>query len=399
MEQPKKDPQKELEIQLNELEERVDRLRALYEQYFMGYEKLEPSIARKDVERRFTVLRKTQIRNTATRFRFNVITQKYNTYSMYWTRICRQIEEGTFKRHVAKAAKRFGQDPKKKKDADVSVDIDLVDIDIDDLDDPEALAAVLGEKTAPAPKKPQLQRPPTPTAEMELPLGARPPGRPTLERPATPTAEIPVPATPRVARSAALPPGAKQPLLVRRAAPAETRSPTPAAGEGKIARPSTPTFPMAAPVVPPAEPRAPAPSTPRVAPPSERAPLPAPASSTPRVAPSERAPTPSSPRIAPPAAAPPAASPTPAGAPNRVPGAPPSTRGPGAPGGYRPVALPPGSAGRIAVATPRPIAPPERPSSPNVAAPTSTPKIPQPPESQPARRPPPGLPSQIAKKP
>ena len=72
VEQPK-DPQKELEIQLSELEERVDRLRALYEQYFMGFEKLEPSVQRKDVDRRFTNLRKIQIRNTALRFRFNVV--------------------------------------------------------------------------------------------------------------------------------------------------------------------------------------------------------------------------------------------------------------------------------------------------------------------------------------
>ena len=84
MEQPKsKDAQKELEIALSELEERVDRLRALYEQYFMGYEKIEPSVQRKDVERRFVALRKQQMRNTAMRFRFNVVTQKYNTYAMY----------------------------------------------------------------------------------------------------------------------------------------------------------------------------------------------------------------------------------------------------------------------------------------------------------------------------
>ncbi|MDF2697306.1 MAG: hypothetical protein K0S65_5689, partial [Labilithrix sp.] len=79
MEQPKsKDPQKELEIALAELEERVDRLRASYEQYFMGYEKIEPGVQRKDVDRRFTLLRKQQIRNTALRFRFNVVTQKFN---------------------------------------------------------------------------------------------------------------------------------------------------------------------------------------------------------------------------------------------------------------------------------------------------------------------------------
>ena len=58
----------EIEIQIDELEQRVDRLRALYEQYFMGIEKLEPTIQRKDVDRRVWVLRREQIRNTGLRF-------------------------------------------------------------------------------------------------------------------------------------------------------------------------------------------------------------------------------------------------------------------------------------------------------------------------------------------
>ena len=82
---------KEQEIAINELEDRVDRLRNIYEQYFLGFERLEPTVPRKDVDRRFAILRKEQIRNTAMRFRLNVITQKYNTYAMHWVRICRQI--------------------------------------------------------------------------------------------------------------------------------------------------------------------------------------------------------------------------------------------------------------------------------------------------------------------
>jgi len=45
--------QKEVEVVLKELEERLDRLRATYEQYFLGFEKLEPTIPRKEVDRRF----------------------------------------------------------------------------------------------------------------------------------------------------------------------------------------------------------------------------------------------------------------------------------------------------------------------------------------------------------
>jgi hypothetical protein len=98
----------EVELLVGELELRVDRLRALYDQYFMGIEKLEPMVPRKDVERRFQVLRKEQIRNTAVRFKFQTVLQRYNTYQTYWMRICRQIEEGTYRRDVLRANQRFG---------------------------------------------------------------------------------------------------------------------------------------------------------------------------------------------------------------------------------------------------------------------------------------------------
>lgn len=98
----------ELEEMLNELEQRVERLRALYEQYFMGIEKIEPAVLRKDVERRFWLLRRAQIRNTAMRFKLNTINQRYNTYQQYWQRIIREIEAGTYRRHLKKAENRFG---------------------------------------------------------------------------------------------------------------------------------------------------------------------------------------------------------------------------------------------------------------------------------------------------
>ncbi len=93
----------ESEVLVSELENRVDRLRALYEQYFLGFEKLEPLVVKKDVERRFDVLRRAQLRNTALRFRFSMVQQRYNTFLSYWIRICRQIEEGTYKRHLMRA--------------------------------------------------------------------------------------------------------------------------------------------------------------------------------------------------------------------------------------------------------------------------------------------------------
>ena len=88
---------KEFEELLSEVETRVDRLRALYENWFRGYEKLEPQTARKDVERRLYQLRKDLPRNTGLRFRYNMLFQRYTTMTSYWQRTAKQIEEGTYR--------------------------------------------------------------------------------------------------------------------------------------------------------------------------------------------------------------------------------------------------------------------------------------------------------------
>jgi hypothetical protein len=98
----------EQEALISELETKLERLRALYDQYFMGFEKIEPLVQRKDFDRRVYLLRREQMRNTALRFRFNQLVARYNTLATHWQRIVRQIENGTYKRDLARAAKRFG---------------------------------------------------------------------------------------------------------------------------------------------------------------------------------------------------------------------------------------------------------------------------------------------------
>ena len=107
--------QAEIELLVGELESRIDRLRALYDMYFMGIERIEPLVPRKDVERRMQALRKEQIRNTGLRFKFQTVIQRFNTYQTYWLRISRQIEQGTYARDVRRAAARFGVDPAKER--------------------------------------------------------------------------------------------------------------------------------------------------------------------------------------------------------------------------------------------------------------------------------------------
>jgi len=100
---------REVEELLEELESRIERLRALYEQYFMGIEKTEPQVLRKEVERRIWELRREQIRNTGLRFKFQMLVQRYNSFQQYWGRTTREIENGTYRRDVIRTAKRFGE--------------------------------------------------------------------------------------------------------------------------------------------------------------------------------------------------------------------------------------------------------------------------------------------------
>lgn len=100
----------EIDIALTELTNRMERVRALYEQYFMGIERLEPTIPRKDLDRRLEALRKTPFQNTAKRFKFQTLVQRYTSLQQYWYRTCRDIENGTYRKHMQKAQRRFGPD-------------------------------------------------------------------------------------------------------------------------------------------------------------------------------------------------------------------------------------------------------------------------------------------------
>ena len=91
---------------LDDLHNRIERVRVLYEQYFMGIEKIEPQVARKDIARTMLVLQQQYIRNTGLRFRFNTMLQKWNIYTTHWNRILREIENGTYVRHLQKAARK-----------------------------------------------------------------------------------------------------------------------------------------------------------------------------------------------------------------------------------------------------------------------------------------------------
>ena len=256
--------QVEIERLIGELEIAVDRLRSLYDQYFMGIEKLEPTVPRKDVDRRIHVLRKEQIRNTALRFRFHMLLQRYNTYQTHWQRICRDIENGTYKRHVIRAQQRFGpragrrssrpprEDPAK---AAEWAELEQEFAPAETLDDRDFLV----EEEAPPTRRaggsirPPASRPGPVTPRTPQPPRTHPPPR----SPASPRTPPPPLRTP--------PPPKTPPPPTRGAAPAKTPPPArpstrsmPPAGRGappKAPPPSSRSVVSSKPVRPPSTPR------------------------------------------------------------------------------------------------------------------------------------------------
>ena len=127
---------KEFEILLHDAEVKLKRLKALYEQWFQGIERIEPLIARKDLDRMFVFLRKEKPRNTAARFRLQQLQSRYNTYQTYWGRIARKIEEGTYERDLRRARRRRGLTNERSRAPAEAIELDIdEEIDLSELED------------------------------------------------------------------------------------------------------------------------------------------------------------------------------------------------------------------------------------------------------------------------
>jgi hypothetical protein len=91
--------------ELDRLEEDFKKLRIEYEKYFAGVERLEPTKDRDAFKKRLRDLMTTRTPNTARRFRMQGLQATLVTHEQYWTRITRQIEEGTYRRDKMRAEK------------------------------------------------------------------------------------------------------------------------------------------------------------------------------------------------------------------------------------------------------------------------------------------------------
>ncbi|HVV81976.1 MAG TPA: hypothetical protein VHE35_02810, partial [Kofleriaceae bacterium] len=99
----------EIEEALDALDTLVDRLKVLYEQYFMGIQKQPPTHLHTTLERQLRELTQEQIRNTALRYRLATLQQKHGAYNTYWKRTLREIESGRYIRNLSRLRARVAK--------------------------------------------------------------------------------------------------------------------------------------------------------------------------------------------------------------------------------------------------------------------------------------------------
>lgn len=92
-----------IDEELKILENKVTTLRRDYEHYFIGQRPREPVQLRSEVQKEILRHTNVPIQNTAARFRFNSINSRFQAFKRRWDATLRQIEAGTYKRHVFKA--------------------------------------------------------------------------------------------------------------------------------------------------------------------------------------------------------------------------------------------------------------------------------------------------------
>jgi hypothetical protein len=103
------DTQESIENRIGEMDRKLDRLRGLYESFFMGIERAPPNVARREMNRLILEMQQEPIGNASMRFRFQSIMQRWVLMTAYWNRTMREIESGTYRRDVARAQRHLAE--------------------------------------------------------------------------------------------------------------------------------------------------------------------------------------------------------------------------------------------------------------------------------------------------
>jgi hypothetical protein len=96
-----------IEARIGEMEVKIDRLRSMYESYFMGMERMPPETLRRDMNRMMLEMQQVPISNASLRFRYQALSQKWVLHTTYWNRTMREIESGIYRRDMARAQRHL----------------------------------------------------------------------------------------------------------------------------------------------------------------------------------------------------------------------------------------------------------------------------------------------------
>lgn len=170
----------ELAAQCEELEDSLEELKAKYEMYFLGVERIEPAIKRGDIKRKIARLKNVFTRNTGLKFRIQTLHARYLTYERLWLRSVREKEEGTYHRDLFKArmhAKKGAAQPVAAKPAASAPPQD--DVDLSDWSDGfSAPTAPVAAVPRPVQQKSAVPAPPPASPARAAPKAPAAPGVP-----------------------------------------------------------------------------------------------------------------------------------------------------------------------------------------------------------------------------
>ena len=105
----------EIAAEIDQVEKDVHELRATYELYFMGVEKLEPMTQRDLLKAKLRRWQELRPRNTALRFRVQQLKARIVSLENYWERTTRQREAGNYRRDRARVQRRAAELQARKK--------------------------------------------------------------------------------------------------------------------------------------------------------------------------------------------------------------------------------------------------------------------------------------------
>jgi len=95
--------QEKLQEELDAMDQSISELQVVYEKFFLGIDRRPPDKERKRISDRMRVLKGTQVKNTALKFRLHTMFAKLISFERMWDRTLREMEEGTYRRDVFKA--------------------------------------------------------------------------------------------------------------------------------------------------------------------------------------------------------------------------------------------------------------------------------------------------------